>query len=93
MKARRSAVVVMLVAVASLCLVSTTLAQDSGQPLRGSQLDQQLEAALSAAGFTGRVEATLETRLGRRVDHQLADLGRLLWFDTFSDISRMGSPT
>jgi len=87
MKARRSAVVVMLVAMASLWLVSTALAQDSGQPLRGSQLDQQLEAVLGAAGFTGRVEATLETRLGRRVDHQLADLGRLLWFDTITGLA------
>jgi len=87
MKARRSAVVVMLVAMASLWLASTALAQDSGQPLRGSQLDQQLEAVLGAAGFTGRVEATLETRLGRRVDHQLADLGRLLWFDTITGLA------
>jgi cytochrome c peroxidase len=87
MKARRSAVVVMLVAMASVWLVSTALAQDSGQPLHGSQLDQQLEAVLGAAGFTGRVEATLETRLGRRVDHQLADLGRLLWFDTITGLA------
>jgi cytochrome c peroxidase len=27
------------------------------------------------------VESTLEQRLGRRLDPQLADLGRLLWFD------------
>ena len=44
-------------------------------------LDRQLTAALQAAGFTGRVEQSLPQRLGRPVNHQLADLGRLLWFD------------
>lgn len=48
MKARRSAVVVMSVVLVSLWLVSTALAQDGGQPLRGSQLDQQLEAVRCA---------------------------------------------
>ena len=32
-------------------------------------------------GFTGRIESTLEERLGRRIDDDLANLGRLLWFD------------
>jgi len=42
---------------------------------------RQLTAALHAAGFTGRVEESLPQRLGRPVNRQLADLGRLLWFD------------
>ena len=46
-----------------------------------------LEAALARHGFTGRIESTLETRLGRRIDHQLADLGRLLWFDTVTGLN------
>jgi cytochrome c peroxidase len=29
-------------------------------------------------------EATLERRIGRRIDPHLADLGRLLWFDTIT---------
>ena len=45
-------------------------------------LDAELQAALSDAGFTGTVESTLEDRLGRPLDAELADLGRLLWFDT-----------
>src|SRR5678815_5235161 len=45
-------------------------------------LDAELQAALSDAGFTGTVESTLEDRLGRPLDLELADLGRLLWFDT-----------
>ncbi|HMO60130.1 MAG TPA: cytochrome c peroxidase [Roseiflexaceae bacterium] len=46
------------------------------------RIDQELTAVLAAAGFTGRIETTLEARLGRRIDRQLADLGRLLWFDS-----------
>ena len=44
-------------------------------------LGRELAAVLRSAGFTGRIEATLETRLGRRLDRRRADLGRLLFFD------------
>jgi cytochrome c peroxidase len=44
-------------------------------------LDDELAAVLERAGFTGRVESTLEARLGRPIDGRLADLGRLLFFD------------
>jgi cytochrome c peroxidase len=44
-------------------------------------LDRQLAKVLAAVGFTGRIESTLEARLGRRLDPALADLGRLLFFD------------
>ena len=53
----------------------------------GAALDDALEAALARHGFTGRIESTLEARLGRRIDHQLADLGRLLWFDTVTGLN------
>ena len=43
--------------------------------------DQTLADVLVKAGFTGRIQATLEARLGRPVDPKLANLGRLLWFD------------
>ena len=46
-----------------------------------SRLDRTLSAVLREAGFTGRVEGTLEARLGRSIDPALADLGRLLFFD------------
>jgi cytochrome c peroxidase len=46
-----------------------------------SGLDGTLSDVLRAAGFTGNVETTLEARLGRRIDPDLADLGRLLFFD------------
>jgi cytochrome c peroxidase len=44
-------------------------------------VDVVLRGYLTSHGFTGRVASTLETRLGRRIDHQLADIGRQLWFD------------
>lgn len=48
---------------------------------RGGDIDAELAAVLDRAGFTGRIESTLETRLGRPIDRRLADLGRLLFFD------------
>ena len=50
-------------------------------------LDQQLDIALAEHGFTGRIESTLERRLGRKLDNQLADLGRLLFFDTVGGLN------
>jgi cytochrome c peroxidase len=47
----------------------------------GGDPDQQLAALLAQHGFTGRIQQTLEQRLGRRVDPELADLGRNLFFD------------
>jgi cytochrome c peroxidase len=46
-----------------------------------SDLDQQLAQTLTTFGFTGRIESTLEQRLGRPVNHKLADLGREIFFD------------
>lgn len=55
------------------------IADDDDFP--NGQLDPQLRAALKSAGFTGKIEATLQSRLGRNIDPKLADLGRLLFFD------------
>src|SRR4051812_30254649 len=49
-------------------------------------LDQRLREVLRAAEFTGRVESTLEQRLGRPLNRPLVDLGRLLWFDVVGGI-------
>jgi cytochrome c peroxidase len=46
-----------------------------------SSLDAQLQVALRNAGFTGTVGSSIERRLGRPIDPDLANLGRLLWFD------------
>ncbi|MGH7460390.1 MAG: cytochrome-c peroxidase [Longimicrobiales bacterium] len=50
-------------------------------------LDAALRAQLARQGFTGRIASTLEQRLGRRIDHQLADVGRLLWFDPIQGLN------
>ena len=50
-------------------------------------MDQELEDVLAQVGFTGRVESTLEQRLGRHINNQLADLGRLLFFDTVGGLN------
>ena len=49
-------------------------------------LDQHLRAVLHNAEFTGRIESTLEQRLGRPLNLKLADLGRLLWFDVIGGL-------
>jgi cytochrome c peroxidase len=49
-------------------------------------LDRLLTARLHELGFTGRIESTLAERLGRPLDRRLADLGRLLWFDTITGL-------
>jgi len=50
-------------------------------------LDQELSSRLSELGFTGRIETTLEQRLGRHLDQRRANLGRLLWFDTIGGLN------
>src|SRR5687768_78856 len=50
-------------------------------------LDQQLTPVLAQHGFTGRIEETLEQRIGHAIDNQLADLGRLLFFDTVTGLN------
>ena len=52
-----------------------------------TSLDQQLVEVLARQGFTGSVESRLEQRLGRKLDNQLVDLGRLLFFDTVGGLN------
>lgn len=47
----------------------------------GDDLDRRLAAVLDDHGFTGRVQEQLGTRLGRKLDPDRADLGRLVFFD------------
>lgn len=44
-------------------------------------LDTLLTAVLQNAGFTGKIESTLPRRLGRTLNPDLVELGRLLFFD------------
>jgi cytochrome c peroxidase len=50
-------------------------------------LDSDLLRVLAKHRFTGRIAETLEQRLGRRIDRQLADVGRQLWFDPIQGLN------
>lgn len=76
--------VLILMSVFGCALVSVT---QRASAVPASELDAQLADALMRNGFTGRIESTLEQRLGRKVDNQLADLGRLLFFDTVGGLN------
>lgn len=54
-------------------------------------LDDQLSVVLSQHGFTGTVGSSLEKRLGRKIDNQLADLGRNLFHDTIVGLNNDNS--
>src|SRR5205814_6117380 len=49
--------------------------------LAQQDLDGQVQAALRSAGFTGTIQSQFLPMLGRPLNPQLADLGRLRWFD------------
>jgi len=65
-----------------VAVFASVLAISSSRAVSPPSLDDQVRAALIRTGFTGTIESTLEQRLGRRINRDLADLGRLLWFDT-----------
>jgi cytochrome c peroxidase len=75
-------------------LVAVLLAAGSLPVARGAlgtthdpDLDARLARRLDEVGFSGRIEASLPARLGRSVDGRLADIGRLLWFDTVTGLN------
>ena len=49
-------------------------------------LDTRLKKMLRANGFTGTIGTQIEQRLGRRINKDQAELGRLLWFDNLSSL-------
>src|SRR6266481_9849522 len=72
----------MLAATCVLMIISQPSAKAGHDPL-----DQELTARLQQLGFTGKIESTLEQRLGRHLDNKRADLGRMLWFDTIGGLN------
>lgn len=50
--------------------------------------DQELRAALASVGFTGRIESTVEARLGRPINQKLAAAGNLLYYDAILGIKQ-----
>jgi cytochrome c peroxidase len=72
----------------ALVIVGVELARE--KPPVGNASPRALDAALAEvlaeARFTGAMESTLERRLGRPINRELANLGRLLWFDTLHSL-------
>jgi cytochrome c peroxidase len=68
-------------------LTRATGERHAGVPQMDTPLDEELASLLASHAFTGRIAETLETRLGRRVDRRLAELGRMLWFDTITGLN------
>jgi cytochrome c peroxidase len=79
---RRGLAILALVLALVIVLASRALGGSDHRPL-----DTQLAQRLSELGFTGRVGSTLSSRLGRPLDPKLADIGRLLWFDTITGLN------
>jgi cytochrome c peroxidase len=71
-----------IVIVALICVGAVVLSPRASATSTDDVLSEQLSAILSQHGFTGRVGLSLEQRLGRRIDNQLADLGRLAFHDS-----------
>lgn len=66
---------------ASLLATLSSCGTPPPDPSVEAALDADLSAHLVERGFTGRIETTLEERLGRPVDARMAEIGRLLFFD------------
>lgn len=66
-------------ACAALLLLYTTGC--GPDPDEVAAVDAELRGELTERAFTGRIEETLEARLGRPIDAELAEIGRLLFFD------------
>ena len=71
----------------SICALACVLLMKPPRTSADNSLDAELAMVLQSHGFTGRVSSTLERRLGRKLDNQLADLGRLLFFDTVGGLN------
>lgn len=70
-----------------LGLLGVSVATRPRYSAQASSVDQQLQVVLQQVGFTGRIEAMLAQRLGHHPNPQLADLGRMLWFDTLPGLN------
>ena len=77
---RELRIAIVLLTVAACAVVTFTPGTSANE--NDSALNEQLSTLLSQHGFTGKVGQSLEERLGRKIDNQLADLGRLAFHDT-----------
>src|SRR5688572_2626477 len=69
-----------LLVVAVGCVAEDDVASEQFE-LEGDGLDDALTSLLVSNGFTGTIESQLEARLGRPINEDAAEVGRLLFFD------------
>lgn len=62
-------------------LAVTACGGSTPDPEADAAATAELRRILTARSFTGRIEESLETRLGRPIDTDLAEVGRMLFFD------------
>jgi cytochrome c peroxidase len=72
---------------ATLALYLVAAPIQAQAPSSTPQLDKQLVSVLEQLQFTGKVQSTLVQRIGRDLNPDLANLGRLLWFDTVTGLN------
>ena len=85
------ALLTVLFLAALAAVVGVFVVRSSPDPAVVAALDEQLRAKLAEREFTGRIESTLEARLGRPIDPRLAEVGRLLFFDPILSLTRDNS--
>ena len=76
---------------ALMCVGVVVLSPGASAASADDTLNEQLSGFLSQYGFTGRVGLSLEQRLGRKIDNQLADLGRLAFHDSLLGLNNDNS--
>ena len=82
---QRSLILILIVLGLCLLALSPTVHASQDQD-EEDWWNDRLEVLLKQAGFTGKMEQTLETRLGRPINKQLKNLGRLLFFDNINGL-------
>ncbi len=60
---------------------------DAAQVAANGSISQRFTHTLREAGFTGTVGQSLTTRLGRPINPRIAEVGRMLWFDSFTGLN------
>jgi cytochrome c peroxidase len=80
-------IAVIILAIIAVGMVTLAPKTEAGS----NPLDDQLYTVLNYHGFTGRVGLSLERRLGRKINQQLADLGRLAFHDTLLGLNNDNS--
>ena len=60
---------------------------DAAQVAANGSISQRFTHTLLEAGFTGRVGQSLTARLGRPINPRIAEVGRMLWFDSFTGLN------